>query len=78
MPSAIVRLRVSVQGDSATYSYSEDDGRTYHPLGSSTQIHSSWWKGPRPSLFAYTTDATEPGVVDFDWVHYEPIGTNPW
>jgi len=78
LPSAIVRLRVFVQGDSATYSYSEDDGRTFHPLGPSTQIHSSWWKGPRPSLFAYTTDATEPGVVDFDWVHYEPIGTNPW
>jgi beta-xylosidase len=78
LPASVLQLRVSVHDDSANYFYSEDDGRTFRPLGSPTQIHSSWWKGPRPSLFAYTTDATEPGAVDFDWVRYEPTGTNPW
>jgi len=74
----ILQLRVRVQDDCASYFYSEDDGLNFLPVGSRTPIHSSWWKGPRPSLFAYTTGETEPGAVDFDWVHYEPIGTNPW
>jgi len=83
----VVELRVRVDGDRASYSYSLDDGKTFHELGADTEIRFSWWKGSRPALFAYTTQAATPaseaggavtGAVDFDWVHYRPLGTNPW
>jgi beta-xylosidase len=74
----ILQLRVSVDGDKARYFYSLDDGRSFQPLGVSTQIGTSWWKGPRPALFAYTTESTKPGFVDLDWVHDRPLGNNPW
>lgn len=74
----ILQLRVRVDGDVARYSFSLDDGRSFQSLGAATPIRFSWWKGSRPSLFAYTTQATDPGVVDFDWVHYRPLGVNPW
>jgi beta-xylosidase len=73
-----IQLRVRVDGDRADYFYSLDDGQTFHPFGGTSQIRASWWKGPRPSLFAYTTSGANPGVVDFDWVHYQPNGANPW
>jgi beta-xylosidase len=73
-----IELRVHIDGDQASYSYSIDDGHTFHALGETAQIHFSWWKGSRPALFAYTTQLTAAGAVDFDWVHYQPIGTNPW
>ena len=75
---SVVQLRVRVDGDQARYSYSLDDGKTFHQLGPVAQIRFSWWKGSRPALFAYTTLATKPGMVDFDWVHYQPLGDNPW
>lgn len=78
IPENILQLRVRVEGDEASYFYSLDDGRSFQSLGAATQIRSSWWKGPRPSLFAYTTADTEPGFIDLDWVHYRPIGDNPW
>jgi beta-xylosidase len=74
----VVQLRVRVEGNQARYSYSLDDGKTFQDLGVATPIHFSWWKGARPALFAFTTQPTEAGVVDFDWVHYQPLGTNPW
>jgi beta-xylosidase len=74
----VLQLRVRVRGDSASYFYSLDDGRSFEPIGVATPIRTSWWKGPRPSLFAYTTAATDPGAVDFDWVRYQALGTNPW
>jgi beta-xylosidase len=73
-----LQLRVRVDGDRADYFYSLDDGRTFLPIGGTSQIRSSWWKGPRPSLFTYTTANTNPGAVDFDWVHYQAMGSNPW
>ncbi len=84
---AVVELRVRVDGDRASYSYSLDDGKTFHELGADTEIRFSWWKGSRPALFAYTTQAATPagetgganaGAIDFDWVHYRPLGPNPW
>lgn len=78
IPHNTVQLRVCVDGDRADYLYSLDDGRTFLHIGATTQIRSSWWKGPRPSLFAYTTSDTDPGLVDFDWVHYLPTHANPW
>ncbi len=74
----LIQLRVEVNGDQAVYSYSLDDGTTFKQLGAPTPIHFSWWKGSRPALFAYTTQSTQPGAVDFDWVHYQPLGPNPW
>lgn len=74
----LVQLRVEVTGDTASDSYSLDDGATFVPLGPATKIHGSWWKGARPALFAYTTQDGNPGVIDFDWAHYQPKGINPW
>lgn len=74
----ILQLRVIVDGDVARYSYSLDDGHTFHALGAATRIRFSWWKGSRPALFAYTGAAADPGAVDFDWVHYRPLGKNPY
>src|SRR5581483_2294518 len=73
-----LRLRVRIEGDQATYFYSLDRGRSFQQLGSTTPIHFSWWKGSRPALFAYSTESTNPGSVDIDWVHVQPFGTNPW
>jgi beta-xylosidase len=74
----LIQLRVRVEGDEAHYFYSLDDGRKFYALGAATRIHFSWWKGSRPALFAYTTVDDDPGPIDFDWVHYQPLGENPW
>ncbi|HEX4036688.1 MAG TPA: glycoside hydrolase 43 family protein [Acidobacteriaceae bacterium] len=73
-----VELRIDVQGDTARYSSSLDDGATFVSLGTVTKIRWSWWKGTRPALFAYTTRDGDAGTVDFDWAHYQPEGVNPW
>jgi beta-xylosidase len=75
---SILQLRAHIDGDQASYAYSLDDGRTFNPLGETTQIRFSWWKGSRPALFAYTTQSTDAGAVDFDWARYQPLGENPW
>jgi beta-xylosidase len=69
----VIQLRVRVEGDQARYFFSTDDGRSFQPLGGTTQIQFSWWKGSRPSLFAYTTQSGAPGSIDIDWVRYEPL-----
>jgi beta-xylosidase len=74
----IIQLRVNIDGDQARYSYSLDDGKSFQRLGAATPIRFSWWKGSRPALFAYTTERTDPGAVDFDWAHYQAQGRNPW
>jgi beta-xylosidase len=74
----ILQLRVRVDGDKARYSYSLDGGHTFQAFGGATQIGASWWKGPRPALFAYTMEGTDSGFVDIDWVRYQPLGNNPW
>jgi beta-xylosidase len=78
LAQAIVQLRVRVEGDQARYFFSLDNGRSFHPLGAATPIHFSWWKGSRPALFAYTTLNSDPGAIDFDWVHYQALAPNPW
>ena len=74
----LIQLRVNVDGDQAQYSYSLNEGASFKELGAPTPIHFSWWKGSRPALFAYTTKPNQSGAVDFDWVHYRPLGPNPW
>ncbi|WP_058186337.1 glycoside hydrolase family 43 protein [Terracidiphilus gabretensis] len=72
-----LQLRIHVEADTATYFYSLDNGKAFQSLGPPTPIHFSWWKGSRPSLFAYTTEATA-GTIDFDWAHYTQTAPNPW
>ena len=78
LSEAVIQLRVSVRGDQALYFYSLDEGKTFQQLGATTPIRFSWWKGSRPALFAWTTQNSDPGAVDFDWVHYQPLAPNPW
>jgi beta-xylosidase len=68
----IVQLRVHVDRDRANFSYSDDEGKTVHPLGQKTTLTFSWWKGSRPSVFSYSTGASG-GWLDVDWVHYQPL-----
>lgn len=78
LTQSAIELRVRVRADRARYSYSLDEGKTFHNLGGATPIHFSWWKGSRPALFAFTTLASDPGAVDFDWAHYRALAPNPW
>ena len=61
----------------ATYAYSADDGATFHPIGSEVKLAFGWWKGARPAVFAFNTDAAAKtnGWVDVDWVHYRALAT---
>jgi hypothetical protein len=68
-----VLLRVRVQGNSAKYSFSSDEGNHFESLGPATTISFSWWKGSRPSLFAFTTAHASGGLVDIDWVRYNKL-----
>jgi len=74
LPGAVLQLRVHVEGDTATYSYSLDDGKSFQQIASPVHLTFSWWKGSRPSLFAYTTAHTAgAGYIDFDWAHYNAM-----
>jgi beta-xylosidase len=74
LTTGTIELRVHIEGDTATYFYSLDDGRTFQQLGTTVPITFSWWKGSRPSLFSYTTsEAGDSGYVDFDWARYRSI-----
>jgi hypothetical protein len=67
----VVLLRVRVDGDTASYSYSVDEGKTFASVGPTVGLKFSWWKGSRPALFAYATEHdADAGHVDFDWAHY--------
>jgi beta-xylosidase len=71
--SRYVQLRGRIDGDTGTYLYSVDNGVTFLPFGSEVKLVFSWWKGARPSLFAFNTDpsAKKFGHVDIDWVRYK-------
>ncbi len=74
--SQAVQLRLRVDADRVSYSYSLDGGRSFHPIGGPTAITFSWWKGSRPALFAYSNEQNDTaGYADFDWVHYTPLAT---
>lgn len=74
LAGASVLLRVRVDGDSATYFSSVDEGKSFQPVGPAVRIAFSWWKGSRQALFAYTTQqSSDAGHVDFDWAHYVPV-----
>jgi hypothetical protein len=68
-----VLLRLQVEGNQVTYFYSLDEGKSFRQLGDAMPITFSWWKGSRPSLFAYTVQDAEGGYVDFDWARYTSL-----
>lgn len=75
VPTRFVQLRSRIDGDTTSFSYSVDDGRTFTPFGTQVKLVFSWWKGARPGLFAFNTDkaATQHGFVDVDWVRYRAL-----
>ncbi|HEX7157807.1 MAG TPA: glycoside hydrolase 43 family protein [Edaphobacter sp.] len=70
-----IQLRLRVEGNQVTYFYSLDEGRSFRQLGETLPITFSWWKGSRPSLFAYATRDDAGAYVDFDWVRYTALTT---
>ena len=64
-------LRMEVAHERVQYSYSLDEGKTFHPLGAEAPMQFSWWKAARPALFTYNTDSPG-GIADFDWVRVRP------
>ena len=68
-----VQLQVRIQGNTANYFYSTDEGKEFHPLGPSAALAFGWWKGSRPAIFAFTTGSASSGFVDVDWVHYQKL-----
>jgi beta-xylosidase len=71
-----VLLRLHLEKDQVTYLYSLDEGRSFHQLGDTLPITFSWWKGSRPSLFAYSVKPASDAYVDFDWAHYVPLNSS--
>ena len=69
-------LGLKVEGNQVTYSYSLDEGKSFRRLGDAIPIAFSWWKGSRPSLFAYTVAGGDNAYVDFDWARYMPLKQN--
>ena len=75
-----VQLRARVDGDTARYFYSLDEGRSFRPLGAPVKLTFSWWKGARPALFSFNVNSpgccdSGPGedYVDIDWVRYRRL-----
>lgn len=70
-----LQLRMLVEDERVRYAYSLDDGKTFVPFGTESQMRFSWWKGARPALFTYTRDAESSGEghADVDWVHIRQI-----
>lgn len=68
-------LRVCLLGDTAHYFYSMDQGKTFIAEGAAVPIIFSWWKGSRPSIFAFNTlkPASPDSYIDVAWAHYTPI-----
>ncbi len=67
-----IDLRVEVTPDQmAHFSFSDDGGANFQPLGEPARLWFSWWKGARPALFTYVkappAAAIPGGFVDIDW-----------
>ena len=64
-------LRVVIDNELAEFSYSIDEGKTFQPFGTRAKLLFSWWKGARPALFTYTSNASASGIADFDWLRVD-------
>jgi len=70
----IIQLRMHVENEHVSYSYSVDDGRSFSSEGSVYPFAFSWWKAARPALFTFNVQPREPlGLVDIDWVRCQPL-----
>ncbi|WP_372017824.1 glycoside hydrolase family 43 protein [Pseudoxanthomonas sp. 10H] len=71
----VVQLRQHVADQRVHYEYSLDDGRSFHSLGATSAMRFSWWKGARPALFTWSSDAhaAARGHVDVDRVEIETL-----
>ena len=64
-----VLLRMHVEDEHVSYSYSTDGGHSFLSAGSANPFAFSWWKASRPALFTFTTQLRAPlGSIDIDWV----------
>jgi beta-xylosidase len=72
LSAGTIELSLRFDGSMVSYLYSVDEGKTFLPLGSPVRMGFSWWKGARPAIFSYSTDAqSHTGhYVDVDWAHY--------
>jgi beta-xylosidase len=74
LTSNTVQLRMHVENEHVSYSYSIDDGRTFQHEGPANRFTFSWWKASRPALFTFSTQPNESsGWVDIDWVRCHPL-----
>jgi beta-xylosidase len=71
----VVRLRINVRDGMAQYFYSVDEGKTFAPMGEPEPTFYSWWKGARPAIYSFASNAshTAAGYLDVDWVHYKGL-----
>jgi len=66
----MIQLRMHVEDQHVTYSYSIDSGGSFLPAGPAYPFSFSWWKASRPALFTYNIQPnTSSGSIDVDWVH---------
>jgi beta-xylosidase len=72
-----VLLRMHVEDEHVSYSYSTDDGHSFLSGGPATPFVFSWWKASRPALFTFTTHLRAPlGSIDIDWVRCHSLAGN--
>jgi hypothetical protein len=66
----LIQLRMHVEDQHVTYSYSVDGGHSFVPAGAANPFSFSWWKASRPALFTFNVlSGTSSGSIDVDWVH---------
>lgn len=66
-----IYLRLCLDGISQRYSFAYSiDNKTFIPFGDSFEMNFGHWKGVRPALFCYNTEA-KGGKVHFDWARYD-------
>jgi beta-xylosidase len=71
----IVQLRMHVENEHVSYSYSVDGGRSFFSKGSAYPFAFSWWKAARPALFTFNIQPRKQqlGLIDIDWVRCQPL-----
>ena len=74
LTSDAVQLRMHVENEHVSYSYSIDGGRTFQHKGPANRFTFSWWKASRPALFTFSTEPKGTfGAIDIDWVRCHPL-----
>jgi hypothetical protein len=69
-----VQLRMHVENERVSYSYSIDGGRRFQLKGPANRFMFSWWKASRPALFTFSTQSKgTSGAIDIDWVRCHPL-----